>query len=67
MKWKRSRKAKEQATGSAQSEAERLRSGGKTATDKTDENRRPPLRHKDTKKVKLNQLCGVVTEETIQA
>ncbi|XP_071346225.1 motor neuron and pancreas homeobox 2b [Trachinotus anak] len=40
MKWKRSRKAKEQATASAQSEAERLRSGGKTASDKTDESRR---------------------------
>ncbi|XP_040896163.1 motor neuron and pancreas homeobox 2b [Toxotes jaculatrix] len=41
MKWKRSRKAKEQATASAQSEAERLRSGGKTANNKTDESRRP--------------------------
>ncbi|XP_056235831.1 motor neuron and pancreas homeobox 2b [Seriola aureovittata] len=40
MKWKRSRKAKEQATASAQSEAERLRSGGKTSSDKTDESRR---------------------------
>ncbi|XP_076595400.1 motor neuron and pancreas homeobox 2b [Chaetodon auriga] len=40
MKWKRSRKAKEQATASAQSEAQRLRSGGKTATDKSDESRR---------------------------
>ncbi len=39
MKWKRSRKAKEQATASAQSEAQRLRSGGKTAADKTDEGR----------------------------
>ncbi|XP_026233442.1 motor neuron and pancreas homeobox 2b [Anabas testudineus] len=40
MKWKRSRKAKEQATASAQSEAERLRSGGKTSSDKSEENRR---------------------------
>lgn len=40
MKWKRSRKAKEQATASAQSEVQRLRSGGKTATDKSDESRR---------------------------
>ncbi|XP_039987236.1 motor neuron and pancreas homeobox 2b [Xiphias gladius] len=40
MKWKRSRKAKEQANASAQSEPDRLRSGGKTATDKTDESRR---------------------------
>lgn len=38
MKWKRSRKAKEQATASAQSEAERLRTGGKT--DKSEESRR---------------------------
>ncbi|KAM7015127.1 motor neuron and pancreas homeobox 2b [Tautogolabrus adspersus] len=37
MKWKRSRKAKEQATASAQSEAQRLRSGGKTTTDKSDD------------------------------
>ncbi|XP_042277827.1 motor neuron and pancreas homeobox 2b [Thunnus albacares] len=41
MKWKRSRKAKEQASASTQSEAERLRSGGKTATNKSDESRRP--------------------------
>ncbi|XP_071371868.1 motor neuron and pancreas homeobox 2b [Centroberyx affinis] len=41
MKWKRSRKAKEQASASAQSEAERQRSGGKAATDKSDESRRP--------------------------
>ncbi|XP_008290782.1 motor neuron and pancreas homeobox 2b [Stegastes partitus] len=40
MKWKRSRKAKEQATASNQSDTERLRSGGKTATDKSDESRR---------------------------
>ncbi|XP_047436866.1 motor neuron and pancreas homeobox 2b [Mugil cephalus] len=40
MKWKRSRKAKEQATASTQSETERLRSGGKTASSKSDENRR---------------------------
>ena len=40
MKWKRSRKAKEQATASAQSDTERLRSGGKTAKDKTDESKR---------------------------
>ncbi|XP_073320056.1 motor neuron and pancreas homeobox 2b [Pagrus major] len=40
MKWKRSRKAKEQATASAQSEAQRLRSGGKTATNKPDQSRR---------------------------
>ncbi|XP_053280029.1 motor neuron and pancreas homeobox 2b [Pleuronectes platessa] len=40
MKWKRSRKAKEQASASAQSDTERLRSGGKTAKDKTDESRR---------------------------
>ncbi|XP_041798522.1 motor neuron and pancreas homeobox 2b [Chelmon rostratus] len=40
MKWKRSRKAKEQATASAQSEAQRLRSGGKMANDKSDESRR---------------------------
>ncbi|XP_030269663.1 motor neuron and pancreas homeobox 2b [Sparus aurata] len=40
MKWKRSRKAKEQATASAQSETQRLRSGGKTATNKPDEGRR---------------------------
>ncbi|XP_078113230.1 motor neuron and pancreas homeobox 2b [Sander vitreus] len=40
MKWKRSRKAKEQATTSAPSESQRIRSGGKTATDKTDESRR---------------------------
>uniref|UniRef100_A0A7N8XKZ7 Motor neuron and pancreas homeobox 2b n=1 Tax=Mastacembelus armatus TaxID=205130 RepID=A0A7N8XKZ7_9TELE len=39
MKWKRSRKAKEQATSSAQSETERLRSAGKTASDKSDESR----------------------------
>uniref|UniRef100_UPI0037E7014C motor neuron and pancreas homeobox 2b isoform X2 n=1 Tax=Semicossyphus pulcher TaxID=241346 RepID=UPI0037E7014C len=40
MKWKRSRKAKEQASASAQSDAQRLRGGGKTATDKSDESRR---------------------------
>lgn len=40
MKWKRSRKAKEQATASAQSDAEQLRSGGKTSTEKSEENRR---------------------------
>uniref|UniRef100_A0A8C9X004 Motor neuron and pancreas homeobox 2b n=1 Tax=Sander lucioperca TaxID=283035 RepID=A0A8C9X004_SANLU len=40
MKWKRSRKAKEQATSSAPSESQRIRSGGKTATDKPDESRR---------------------------
>ncbi|XP_038557656.1 motor neuron and pancreas homeobox 2b [Micropterus salmoides] len=40
MKWKRSRKAKEQATSSAQSETQRLRSGGKTVTDKSTESRR---------------------------
>ncbi|XP_034736317.1 motor neuron and pancreas homeobox 2b [Etheostoma cragini] len=40
MKWKRSRKAKEQATASAPSESQRLRSGGKTATDKPEESRR---------------------------
>ncbi|XP_051800987.1 motor neuron and pancreas homeobox 2b [Acanthochromis polyacanthus] len=39
MKWKRSRKAKEQATASSQSETERLRSGGKTATDKSESRR----------------------------
>ncbi|KAK9542969.1 hypothetical protein VZT92_000787 [Zoarces viviparus] len=38
MKWKRSRKAKEQASASAQSEAKQ-RSGGKTATDKSNESR----------------------------
>lgn len=40
MKWKRSRKAKEQANASAQSEAQRLRSGEKTVTGKSDEGRR---------------------------
>ncbi|XP_047219634.1 motor neuron and pancreas homeobox 2b isoform X2 [Girardinichthys multiradiatus] len=40
MKWKRSRKAKEQASASSQVEAERLRSGGKVANDKSDETRR---------------------------
>lgn len=40
MKWKRSRKAKEQASASAQSEAQRLRSAGKMAADKSDESRR---------------------------
>ncbi|XP_074475168.1 motor neuron and pancreas homeobox 2b [Sebastes fasciatus] len=40
MKWKRSRKAKEQATASAQSETKQQRSGGKTATDKSKESRR---------------------------
>lgn len=40
MKWKRSRKAKEQASASTQPEAERLRSGGKTGGDKSDESRR---------------------------
>ncbi|XP_005935349.1 motor neuron and pancreas homeobox 2b [Haplochromis burtoni] len=40
MKWKRSRKAKEQATASTQSEAERLRSSGKTGSDKSSESRR---------------------------
>ncbi|XP_015226735.1 PREDICTED: motor neuron and pancreas homeobox protein 1-like isoform X1 [Cyprinodon variegatus] len=40
MKWKRSRKAKEQASASNQGEAERLRSGGKGASDKSDETRR---------------------------
>ncbi|XP_054473930.1 motor neuron and pancreas homeobox 2b [Anoplopoma fimbria] len=39
MKWKRSRKAKEQASASAQSDAKLLRSGGKTATDKSKESR----------------------------
>ncbi|KAM9860686.1 motor neuron and pancreas homeobox 2b [Aulostomus maculatus] len=38
MKWKRSRKAKEQASASSQSETERR---GKTATNKSDESRRP--------------------------
>ncbi|CAB1327658.1 unnamed protein product [Coregonus sp. 'balchen'] len=40
MKWKRSRKAKEQASVSAQSEAERLRTGGKPTNGKSAENRR---------------------------
>lgn len=40
MKWKRSRKAKEQGAAANQVETERLRSGGKTATDKSDESRR---------------------------
>ncbi|CAJ1049490.1 motor neuron and pancreas homeobox 2b isoform X1 [Xyrichtys novacula] len=40
MKWKRSRKAKEQATASAQSETQRLRSAGKTTKDKSDDSRR---------------------------
>ncbi|KAM4596266.1 motor neuron and pancreas homeobox 2b [Fundulus diaphanus] len=40
MKWKRSRKAKEQASASSQVEAERLRGGGKAAKDKSDETRR---------------------------
>ncbi|XP_054588346.2 motor neuron and pancreas homeobox 2b [Nothobranchius furzeri] len=40
MKWKRSRKAKEQASTSNQAEKERLRSGGKTASDKSDDGRR---------------------------
>lgn len=40
MKWKRSRKAKEQATASGQSETERGRSSGKTSSDKVDETRR---------------------------
>ncbi|XP_061565738.1 motor neuron and pancreas homeobox 2b [Cololabis saira] len=39
MKWKRSRKAKEQGAASNQAETER-RGGGKTATDKSDESRR---------------------------
>ncbi|KAM6942672.1 motor neuron and pancreas homeobox 2b [Xenentodon cancila] len=40
MKWKRSRKAKEQGAASNQGETERVRSGGKTAADKSDESRR---------------------------
>ncbi|KAM4593440.1 motor neuron and pancreas homeobox 2b [Odontesthes bonariensis] len=40
MKWKRSRKAKEQATASNQAETERLRGGGKTSTHKSDGSRR---------------------------
>jgi homeobox protein HB9 len=39
MKWKRSRKAKEQASASAQSEAERLRTGGKPTKGKPAENK----------------------------
>ncbi|XP_034536337.1 motor neuron and pancreas homeobox 2b isoform X2 [Notolabrus celidotus] len=39
MKWKRSRKAKEQASASNQSEAQRLRSSGKTTKDKCDDSR----------------------------
>uniref|UniRef100_A0A3B5KTB4 Homeobox domain-containing protein n=1 Tax=Xiphophorus couchianus TaxID=32473 RepID=A0A3B5KTB4_9TELE len=40
MKWKRSRKAKEQASASSKAEGEQLRSGGKIASAKTDEARR---------------------------
>ena len=40
MKWKRSRKAKEQASASAQSDSERLRSGGKAAAGKLAESSR---------------------------
>ncbi|XP_043999794.1 motor neuron and pancreas homeobox 2b isoform X1 [Gambusia affinis] len=40
MKWKRSRKAKEQASASSKAEGEKLRSGGKIASAKTDEARR---------------------------
>nr|XP_040024807.1 motor neuron and pancreas homeobox 2b [Gasterosteus aculeatus aculeatus] len=40
MKWKRSRKAKEQGGASAQSQAKQLRNGGKTATDKSSDRRR---------------------------
>lgn len=40
MKWKRSRKAKEQAGGSAQSDTQRLRGEGRTTTEKPDESRR---------------------------
>lgn len=40
MKWKRSRKAKEQASASSQVEKERLRSEGKVTSHKTEETRR---------------------------
>lgn len=40
MKWKRSRKAKEQAGAAAQSDTQRLRGEGKTTTDKADESSR---------------------------
>lgn len=40
MKWKRSRKAKEQAGASAQSDMQRLRGEGKTSAEKPDESRR---------------------------
>lgn len=40
MKWKRSKKAKEQAGASAQADAQRLRGEGKTATEKPEESRR---------------------------
>ncbi|XP_014836988.1 PREDICTED: motor neuron and pancreas homeobox protein 1-like [Poecilia mexicana] len=40
MKWKRSRKAKEQASASSKAEGEQLRGGGKVTSDKTDEARR---------------------------
>ncbi|KAM3626259.1 uncharacterized protein V6R79_025716 [Siganus canaliculatus] len=40
MKWKRSRKAKEQAAAPAQQEAQRLRNGDKPTSDKSDESRR---------------------------
>ncbi|XP_056135152.1 motor neuron and pancreas homeobox 2b [Lampris incognitus] len=41
MKWKRSRKAKEQASVSAQSDAERQRGGAKAAVGKSEDSRRP--------------------------
>ncbi|XP_035508143.1 motor neuron and pancreas homeobox 2b isoform X2 [Morone saxatilis] len=61
MKWKRSRKAKEQATASAQSEAQRLRSGGKAAKDKSDESRQAV--NPDDRGIELDLEDGEEEEE----
>lgn len=61
MKWKRSRKAKEQATASTQSETERLRSSGKTSSDKSDESKRAV--NPDDRRLELDLEDGEEDEE----
>ncbi|XP_070686222.1 motor neuron and pancreas homeobox 2b [Pempheris klunzingeri] len=61
MKWKRSRKAKEQATASTQPETQRLRSGGKTASSKSDESRQAA--NPDDREIDLDLEEGEEEEE----
>ncbi|XP_053722226.1 motor neuron and pancreas homeobox 2b [Synchiropus splendidus] len=55
MKWKRSRKAKEQASASAHSELEQLRAGGKTVTSKSEEPRHAALPENEGLELELEE------------